>query len=126
MSLATWLHHLMNPHCPDCQHDKVCQSCETLREQLAFERDEKKKLLDSILEASKPKDDKTVADPSTYKPVKPTFVPWNVRRQMLEAEDREKARILRNQSEEEKKIAELEKAIGIEISLKSGEANANQ
>lgn len=111
-----WLHHLFNPHCPDCAHDHECKSCETLREQLAHERFEKEQLLKALLPAKE-----QVAAPieEEYKPVKPKYIPWNQRQQLLEAEDRAKARILRNQSTED-----LEKELS--INLPGEEDNASK
>jgi hypothetical protein len=45
-----------------------------------------------------------------YEPIKPAFTPWRVRQQMLEAEDRQKARLMKDKSAE---ISALEKELGI-------------
>jgi hypothetical protein len=45
-----------------------------------------------------------------FKPVTPQFTPWRVRQQMLEAEDRAKADLMRAKAKE---IAELEKELGV-------------
>lgn len=68
-----------------------CKSCETLIKQLEIANYEKKQLLDRILE--KP----TIIEksPTNEVIIPPRNVPWNVRRQMMEAEDREKARLMR-------------------------------
>jgi hypothetical protein len=68
----------------------VCESCETLKHQLEVANFEKKQLLDKLLgnpviESSKE------PIPLTH----PRSIPWNVKRQMLETEDREKARLIR-------------------------------
>lgn len=91
---GNWIHRLFNPHCPDCKEEhedsKVCQSCETLRQQLEIANHEKKQLMDRILAKPEPE-----SKPEFREVTKPRNVPWPVRRQMLEAEDREKARLMR-------------------------------
>lgn len=95
-----WLHHLLNPHCDQCQYEeearKVCQSCETLKIQLAIANREKEQLLNSILESNK-KPEAPASPPVNPEILKSTRMTWNVRRQMLEAEDREAAKLLAEQ-----------------------------
>ena len=109
--MSNWIHRLFNPHCPHCKdekiEDKLCSSCETLRAQLEIANYENKRLLDKILaepksEPSKPPPEITI----------PRNVPWSVRRQMLEAEDREKARLMR-EAPKPVPVEELEKELDI-------------
>lgn len=88
-----------------------CASCELLRMQLEKCDSERKELLSRLLD----KDKETVAQPDTktLQPILPNFVPWRVRQQMLEAEDREKARVMRAKVEE-MGIPDLEKELGVE------------
>lgn len=67
-----------------------CESCEVLKQQLEMANFEREKLLNRILEkpAQEPKSE-------LREVTRPTSVPWRVRQQMLEAEDREKARLMR-------------------------------
>jgi hypothetical protein len=122
MSLAHWFHHLINPHCPLCQEQdeekKVCSSCETLKMQLAIANDEKRQMLNTILSFSKPAENQS-SPPVDYEKVKPKVMTWNVRRQMLEAEDRKAAQVL---AEERRKteIEKLEKETGISEEVKPG------
>ena len=93
--MSNWFHRFLNPHCEHChderEESKVCKSCEVLKEQLASVTHQNKQLMDRLLnppvqiESSKP--------PIEITP--PRNIPWNVRRQMLEAEDREKAKLMR-------------------------------
>lgn len=74
------------------RESKVCQSCENLKHQLEVVYYEKKQLMEKILE-------KPVVEQSkepTMVTLPQRNVPWNVKRQMLELEDREKAKLLRN------------------------------
>ena len=113
MTFIEWWHHFTNPHCADCAleriESKACNSCEVLKMQLDIANTEKRKLLDSIL--VKPIEE--VSPEVNYKEIKPRTVPWNVRRQQLEAEDRIKANLLKNKQVElkndDKELEELEK-----------------
>jgi len=71
----------------------ICESCETLKMQLAIANDEKRQLLNQILYKPEPE---VKVDTSELKPVSTLSHTgsWRVRQQMLEAEDREKAKIL--------------------------------
>ena len=73
------------------RESKVCQSCENLKHQLEVVYYEKKQLLEKILE--KPTIETTKEPTMVTLPSR--NVPWNVRRQMLEQEDREKAKLIR-------------------------------
>lgn len=110
--ISRFFHEFVHPHCIECGNDKTCKSCETLREQLALVNEDKRKLLEIILEKNKTIPEE-INKPSEHKPVGSSYVPWNVRRAALEAEDREKARILRDREPEQKEIEKLEKEIGI-------------
>lgn len=104
-----FFHRLFNPHCEHCreerQETKVCSSCETLRQQLEIANHEKEKLLERILEKPEPEVN-TQPIPVTQA----KNIPWNVRRQLLEAEDRVKAKLMRDAP---KPIEELEKDLGV-------------
>src|SRR5262245_60112860 len=106
MSIRKWLHHLLEPHCPVCiaerEDNKVCQSCETLKTQLEIANYEKKQLLDSLLRPREPDMQVALQIP---KEVFPRSIPWRVRQQMLEAEDRKTAEMLRAKEEESLKLA---------------------
>ena len=90
---------------------KVCQTCETLKIQVEQLRLDNEKLLERILEKpsvveSKPAD-------NDLKPIKTSsrFTPWSVRQQMLEAEDRQTAKLMKNKEPET--VEELEKELDI-------------
>lgn len=108
---ARFFHELAHPHCSHCIEDKTCNSCETLKRQLELANEDKAKLLELILERNKVSETPIIQ--TEHKPIKPAFVPWNVRRAALEAEDREKARILRDREPEQREIEKLERDIGI-------------
>jgi len=124
-SFFAWWHHLLNPHCQFCideaQDKLVCQSCEILKNQLNISNIEKERLLRKLLDT--PVEVTSVRD-EELKPILPKMVPWNVRKQMLESEDREKAKLMRkaqkdspNQSSSPNpSIEELEKELGVDES----------
>lgn len=98
--------------------EKPCESCETLRRQLELVNHEKSQLLELVLEKNRPEPATQI--PSNLKPVLPVSLPWRVRQQMLEQEDRQKARVLRQQQEQEElakkhntEIESLEKELDI-------------
>ena len=104
--------------------EKVCQSCETLRQQLEIANYREQQYLNKLL-----KDPEPVVEKAPVEVSRPRMVPWNVRRQMLEREDREKARALRNapkpDSEIEKKSTEeLEKELDIVEKERESTTNA--
>ena len=104
------------------QEDRVCLSCETLKQQLEIANYEKGQLLNKLLKEPDKEPERSEAPEMKHIP---RVVPWQVRRQILEREDREKARLLKNapkpatttvQTEEDKKETEL-----FEQELKSAE-----
>ena len=70
-----------------------CNTCEVLRSELENSNRERKELLSRLLDRDQPKAEKE--DREEYKPIQPQFVPWRVRQQMLEAEDRKRAELMR-------------------------------
>ena len=80
--------------------------------QLSIANIEKKQLLDSILSFTKP----TVQSVTQIRPedVQPKIMTWNVRKQMLEAEDRKTASLMKDKEKIQRQIDELEKEVGIE------------
>jgi hypothetical protein len=81
-----------------------CQTCEVLRSQLDESNRERKELLHKLL--TKDQAEPLQKDDEDLVPVKPQYTPWRVRQQLLEAEDRKKADLLR--------VAALEKELKVE------------
>lgn len=82
-----------------------CGSCEVLRSMLDESNRERRDLLNRLLEKDKP--EPSPVEKVEYKPIQPPYIPWNTRRQLLEAEDRRKAQLMRERT------AELEKELGV-------------
>ncbi len=113
-------HEFLNPHCEHCKNErediKICHSCETLKLEIERLRDENERLLDRLLAKPEP-----IIETGPPKDMKvPKHIPWNVRRQMLEQEDREKARLMSQAPQplkDIKSVEELEKELGVENAL---------
>ncbi len=92
-----WWHELTNPHCLHCteqaREDKHCNTCEVLRNQLESSNLERQQLLQRLLY----KDiEPTTLDEQYPKETPKINIPWAVKKQMLENESRERAKILRD------------------------------
>jgi len=87
--------------------DTPCETCEILREQLHKSDAERRDLLLRLLEPVKAE---PPSAPEEHVPITPQFTPWRVKQQMLEAEDRVKAKLMKDRTKE---IADLEKEVGI-------------
>lgn len=75
--------------------EKPCDSCETLRQQNEFLRQDNDRLLTRILTPAVVLE-RPEAIPDNVTPLRKGHIPWNVRRQSLEAEDRQKAKLQRD------------------------------
>lgn len=118
-SITKFFHELFNPHCEHCSNERIdssfCQSCENLKMQLSVYQQQNDKLINRLLtpinESSPP------AEIRESKPLQTKMVPWNVKRQQLEAESRELARSLKSAATPDKPasaaIKELEKELGV-------------
>mgnify|MGYP003395556945 CR=1 FL=1 len=97
---------------------EVCQSCETLKQQLAYERDEKKQLISTLLNIIQPKVIEVA--PVELNPIQQTSAIFSRRRAALEAKDREEAKILKQSTnlgkpdDRLKEVEILEQELGIE------------
>jgi len=86
-----------------------CEACEILRAQLDESSRERKDLLNRLLDRDKI-EPPTITPVEEYQPIKPQYTPWRVRQQMLEAEDRKQAALLKDKMKE---IEDLEKEVGV-------------
>jgi hypothetical protein len=78
---------------------------------LEQERYEKKQLLELIIKRNEPEKEAEIQ--KELKPINPKYVPWRIQQQMLEEEDRQKARILRESTKQNERIKtdDLEKEL---------------
>lgn len=107
----------MNPHCEHCKEEledsHICQTCEILKSELSHSRQENRLLIEKITRTET--DNPPVTIP--HEPAVPVRqnVPWHVRRQMLEASDREKAKAMREAAKPVSDSNEsLEKELGVQ------------
>ena len=111
--MATWFHRFLHPHCPHCKEEredaKICLSCETLRQEVERLIYENQTLLNRVLQTNTVPEEPKIAPPMM---TKPKGMPWAVRRQMLEAEDRRKAQLLRD-APKPQDVEELEKELDV-------------
>jgi len=101
--------------------DSSCPTCEVLRVQLAKSDAERRELLSKLLYKENESEPPKVQE-EEMRPIMPQFVPWRVRQQMLEAEDRRKAQLMK---EKAKEIAELEKEMGIDTGIQENKTQAS-
>lgn len=85
-----------------------CAACEVLKESLSIERQLNKVLLQKLLDKGSP--EPLSVEKEEPISIKPQFTPWRVRQQMLEAEDRRQAQLMRDKKQE---IEKLEKELEI-------------
>lgn len=97
---------------------EVCQSCETLKEQLAYERAEKAKLTNTLLNIIQPKviPEQPVVEMNSLQQTSALF---SRRRAALEASERESAKIVKSSTnlgkpDGIKEIEKLEKELNVE------------
>ena len=101
------------------QEERICQSCEVLKVELEKERREKQQLLAHILTPQTTEEPTRSDEPAT--PLRTArHVPWRVKQQQLELEDkRQRERILTEFRERARvPIDQMEKTMGIETNGK--------
>jgi hypothetical protein len=123
MTIKQWIHHLLNPHCSHCKEEavdsQVCESCEILKQQLEIANFEKRQLLQAVLDNAKSNNQPSTVEVN-YEQIKPKMATWAMRKQMLEAEDRKQAELMKRSSITEDivvndaEIEALEKQLGIQ------------
>jgi hypothetical protein len=80
----------------------ICKSCETLKMQLEIANYERKQMLDALIKPSQPQPVTESAPPQS---IRPHSIPWAVRKQMLEAEDRKKFQVIEEQRRNDEALA---------------------
>jgi hypothetical protein len=97
-----------------------CPTCEVLQLQLEIVQRERDQILHQMLWADKSKVPEIPQTPEELRPVLPQYIPWRVRQQMMEAEDRKKAQLLAAKTKEmaeskptSPEIEKLEEELGI-------------
>ncbi len=116
--MIKFFHKLFNPHCEDCaieaRNSKICPTCDVYRVQLDLANHDKKKLLELIERMNNPPVEEKES-PVEVKPIQSKSIPWNIRKNLLEAESRIAAEKLRVKAAEIKseKVDDLEREVGV-------------
>ena len=113
---------------PEPDNSVICESCETLKQQLSIANAEKKQLLDKLL---KEPEKEIISQEVNLTPITPKGArQWHNQKRELEANDRRAAAVLRNKEDELKlvptaaEIVEFEKEVEIAAERRIGEKNA--
>lgn len=124
-----FLYHLFNPHCEICKleraQSKLCNSCETLKVQLAIERTKNTELLETLIGLVDPKPIVINRSDEHLEPVSMSPKLWRIKRKELE----KAAKVERQRMNEAAKngttvpIDELEKMAGISDDAESDRTN---
>jgi len=128
MFLIKWIREwkqMKQEFAPEPHH---CENCDTLRIQVEQLRLDNKTLLNRLLD--KPIE-REPASPENFQPIRTSaarHTPWSVRRQMLETEDRETAKLLKNAPKpadavSDEEVKELEKEVGIAAAERESQAS---
>ncbi len=118
--MINFFHKLMNPHCPDCLAESVCETCEVLRRELELERINNQKLLQTIIDFHSPKPIAEIKEDVELRPVSTPRLGWNARRQLLEQEDLAKLKLEQSKRAElTQTTEELEAELGIKDASKN-------
>jgi hypothetical protein len=118
MGVIKFFHQIFRPNC-DCNicARPTCSKCEVLESQLLFERATNQQLIGTLTDLVNPKKDPQIKFPSEYKPIQTAGMPWRVKQQMMEREDRATAKLREDKERENeaRKLTteELEKELGI-------------
>jgi hypothetical protein len=96
--------------------DEPCQTCEILRERLDESNRERRELLHRLLDRDRPEPPSTSTE--EHVPLPSNFTPWRVRQQMLEQEDRQRAKLIKEKAVEmrnahSEQIDKLEEELGV-------------
>lgn len=136
-----WLHHLRNPHCIECEDEKIrredredrkriCRTCEVLEMQCAQLRSDNERLLSLVLDSKENSEENQVKYAAgrneEFSPIQPPLR-WKERRKILENESRQRARVLDQQREElisAVNTEKLEQALKVDIPESRDNANA--
>lgn len=113
--MTKFLHRLFKPHCEHCRDEvreaKVCPTCEVFASQLELANYQNKQLLSTIERMNNPTP-LVVPETTAVEPIQPRTVPWSIRRNILEGEDRKKAELMRSAAKESTEQLEKELEVG--------------
>lgn len=103
------------PYCEAC--DALDATIEILKQQLECERFENRELIRSLMSLYKPQVEERAPSSIGIDPIKPRSIPWVVKRETLEAEDRVKAQLLRDKATEMSSHSEIIKDVEQQLGI---------
>lgn len=116
-----WLREWMELRAEFRERTTVCQSCEILKTQLDTANRERAQLLSKLLD-KEPESERTTAPAMETMPLR-KHIPWRVKQQMLEAEDRAKAKALRNAAQPDApSVEDLERDLDVVATEREGQS----
>jgi hypothetical protein len=92
--------------------NKFCSSCEVLKIELENSHRERRELMGRILNPIKETEREVAPEPQKLPTVR-RHIPWTVKQQALEQEDRAKAIALRNAAKPDTSVEDLEKELDL-------------
>jgi len=116
--MNNFFHRLFNPHCPECREELREKAINPVEEALKLENARMQEMIDRLFDRLLEKPEAVVEEPRPASVAKPTFVPWRVRQQMLQDQDRVTAKLMREAPKPDAKTTEdiknLEVDLGVE------------
>jgi len=118
MGVIKFFHQIFRPNC-DCNicSRPSCSKCEVLESQLLFERAQNQQLIQNLINLTNPIKEEPAKRNVELKPIHTVGIPWRVKQQMMEEEDKKSAQLKREKEleKEANKLTteELEKELGI-------------
>lgn len=121
--MINFFHKLFNPHCEHCREEKkenrICAPCEDKKLEMARMQEMIDKFLDRLLE--KPE---VIVGTTPTNISKPVFVPWRVRQQMLQEQDKATAKLMREAPKPDPKVEADIKALEVDLGVELEEKEA--
>jgi hypothetical protein len=96
MGVIKFFHQLFRPNC-SCNicSAPVCEKCEILGIQLNYERQVNQELIRNLIQLTAPEKEQIPSEKVEHKPIV-QHIPWRVKQQMLENEDKQAAKLKRD------------------------------
>ena len=93
----------------EIRNERTCQNCDYFKLQIESLQHRNEQLVRQLTQTDVP----PVPVAETREPIKPRFIPWRTRRQMLEQEDAQAAKVMRQKQQEIKSAVVAGKYVAI-------------
>jgi hypothetical protein len=111
--MNNFFHKLFNPHCPDCKEELRESKINEVVEGLKLENARMQEMIDKLFDRLLEKPETPIEEVKPASTVKPAQIPWRVRQQMLEADDRKTAQLLKEAPKPDPEVTKLEVELGV-------------